>query len=115
MADVAAELHALEGYFCEFSVGLVEGGLQVECYGGDGEDAAAGGDKLTVFDGGAGMKDDYIFALTAHVREAGDGFAGGVFARVAAAGCDDADAGAGAHRDGELVCAAVDGGVEEVD
>ena len=44
-----------------------------------------------------------------------DGFAGGVFAGVAAAGSDDADAGAGAHSDGELVGGAVDGGVEEVD
>ena len=59
VADVAAELHALEGYLCKVGIGLVQGGLQVGCCGGDGEDAASGGDKLAVFDGGAGVKDDY--------------------------------------------------------
>src|SRR5258706_4613066 len=104
MAYVAAVLHALEGYLCEFCIGLVEGGSQVGCCGGDGEDAAAGGDDLAVFDGGAGGEDDYVFTLTAGVREAGDGFAGGGFAGGAAAGGGVAEAGARADRAWELVC-----------
>src|SRR5579859_7078413 len=114
MADVATELHALEGYFCEFGISLVEGGLQVGCHGGDCQDAAAGGDDPSVFDGGAGVEDDYVFALTVNVRKAGDGIARGVFAGVASAGGDDADAGAGTHLDGELIGRAVDGCVEEI-
>ena len=44
-----------------------------------------------------------------------DGFARGVFAGVAAAGCDDAGAGSGTHLDAEESGVAVDGGVEEVE
>src|SRR5260370_1259134 len=66
--------------------------------------------------GGAGVEADYIFGrFCGRVREARDGFAGGVFAGIASAGRDDADAGAGTHSDGELVDGAVDGGVEEVE
>ncbi len=46
---------------CEFGVGLVERGAEIGCRGGDGEDAAAGGDDLAVFDRGAGVEDDYVF------------------------------------------------------
>ena len=99
--------------FASLGVGLVEGGAEIGCDGGDGEDAAAGGDEVAVFDGGAGVEDDDIFGRA--VVRGRDGFAGGVFAGVAAAGGDDADAGSGAHLDGELVGGAVDGGVEEVD
>ena len=119
MADVAAELHAFEGDLREFGVGLVECGLQVGREGGDGEHAASGGDDLAVFECGAGVEDDYVFLrfLVCRLRcgKAGDGFAGGVLAGVAAAGCDDADAGSGAHCDGELIGGAVDGGVEEIE
>src|SRR5260370_40976168 len=102
MAYVAAVLHALEGYLCEFCIGLVEGGSQVGCCGGDGEDAAAGGDDLAVFDGGAGVGGDYVFTLTAGVREGGGGFAGGGFAGGTAAGGGGGGGGPGAARDGGL-------------
>lgn len=115
MADVATELHALKGDLRELGVGLVEGDLQIGRYRGDGEDAAAGSDELAVFDRGAGVEDDYVFARRVSRWEASDGFARGVFARVASAGRDDADAGTRAHPDGELVGGTVDGGVEEVD
>jgi hypothetical protein len=75
VADVAAVLHAFEGDLRQLGVGLVEGGLQIRGYGGDGEDAAAGGDELAVFDGCAGVKDDYVFALAARGWESSDGFA----------------------------------------
>ena len=55
---------AFKGDLRELGVGLVEGGLEIGRYGGDGEDAAAGGDELAVFDGGAGVEDDYVFGLT---------------------------------------------------
>jgi len=115
MADVAAELDAFEGYLRELGVGLVEGGLQVGGRGGDGKDATSGGDDLTISDGCAGVKDDYVVILAVRQWEAGDGLARDVFAGITAAGCNDADAGAGAHPDGELVGCAIDGGVEEVD
>jgi hypothetical protein len=116
VAYVSAELHAFEGDLCEFGVGLVEGGLEVRGGGGDSEDAASGGDDLSVFEGCAGVEDDHVVAgLIVLCGEAGDGFARGVFSGVAAAGCDDADAGAGAHVNGEFVRGAVDGGVEEID
>ena len=116
MTDVAAELHAFEGDLCEFGVGLVESASEIGRCGGDGEDAAASGDDLSVFKSGAGMEDDYIVGrLTASGWEPGDGFGRGVRARVAATRCDDADAGSGAHVDDELVGGAVDGSVEEID
>ena len=49
--------------FASCGVGFVEGGLQIGGDGGDGEDAAAGGDELAVFDGGAGVEDDYVFVF----------------------------------------------------
>jgi len=44
-----------------------------------------------------------------------DGLARGVFAGIATAGGDDADAGSGVHPDVEVARCAVDGGVEEVE
>lgn len=122
VADVAAELHAFEGDLCEFGVSLVEGSLEVGRGGGDRQDAASSGDDLSVFDRRAGVEDDYVFLFGFVSRvpyqvvgQARDGLAGGILAGIASTGCDDADAGSGAHVDGELIGGGVDGGVEEIE
>ena len=61
VAYVSAELHAFEGDLCEFGVGLVECGLEIGACGGDGENAASGGDDLSVFESSTGVKDYYVF------------------------------------------------------
>ena len=57
VADVATVLHTLEGDFSELGIGLVEGGTEIGGGSGDGEDTAAGGDELVVFEDGAGVED----------------------------------------------------------
>ena len=42
-------------------IGLVEGGLKLRGEGGDSEDAASGGDDLSVFESSTGVKDYYVF------------------------------------------------------
>ena len=61
VADVAAELHSFERDLSEFGIGLVEGGLKLRGKGGDSEDAASGGDDLSVFESSTGVKDYYVF------------------------------------------------------
>ena len=72
-ADVAAVLHIVEVDGLHTFVDAIERGLEIVGGGGDGEDAASGGDELAIFEGGAGVEDDDIVAL---VFSTGEGIAG---------------------------------------